>query len=81
MFDEDRPIAEIDLADFAAQASTQPSPTAGWGVPENAIELSLQLDRPDSPAVLYLTSVGRGWDSVGHAAGLYRNRIDVRRLR
>jgi len=83
LFDEDRPIATLELADFATQASTQLSPTAGWRAPENAIELTLGWDRPDAPAVLFITlagtSVGRGWDSVGHAPGLYRNRIDVKR--
>ncbi|MEO8553891.1 MAG: hypothetical protein ABI678_28150 [Kofleriaceae bacterium] len=83
LFDDEQPIAHLDLADFAAQASTQPSPTAGWGVPENAIEFSLGADRPDAAASFFITlaatSVGRGWDSVGHAPGLYRNRIDVRR--
>ena len=81
LFDDDQPIARFDFADFAAQASTEPSPTAGWGVPQNAIEFSLSRDRPDAPAAIYMTlagtSVGRGWDSVGHAAGLYRNRIDI----
>jgi hypothetical protein len=85
LYDEDKPIASLELADFAAQASTQTSPTAGWGVPENAIEFSLTRDRPDAMAVIYMTlagtSVGRGFDSVGHAPGLYRNRIEVRRLR
>jgi len=82
LFDDATPIAHLDLADFAAQASTQASPTAGWGVPENAIEFSLGADRPDAPASFFITlaatSVGRGWDSVGHAPGLYRNRIDLR---
>ena len=83
LFDEQQPIARIELADFAAQASTQISPTGGWGVPENAIEFSLRGDRPDADAVIYITlagtSVGRGFDSVGHAGGTYRNRIEVRR--
>ncbi len=26
---------------------------------------------------LAATAVGRGWDTVGHAAGTYRNRVDV----
>lgn len=83
LFDEQQRIAEIELSDFASQASTQPSPTAGWGVPENAIEFSLTADRPDAMAFVSMTlagtSVGRGWDSVGHAPGLYRDRIDIRR--
>lgn len=85
LFDELQPIATIELVDFASQASTQPSPTAGWGVPENAIEWNLGADRPDAPARLFFTlagtSVGRGFDSVGHAPGLYRNRMNVHRAR
>jgi hypothetical protein len=84
LFDDQTPLARIELADFASQASTQPSPTAGWGVPENAIEFSLARDRPDAAVAIYLTlaatSVGRGWDSVGHAPGIYRNRIVLKRL-
>jgi hypothetical protein len=85
LFDNQTEIAHLDLADFAAQASTQASPTAGWGVPENAIEFWLSADRPDAAAsfaiTLAATSVGRGWDSVGHAPGLYRNRIALYRGR
>ena len=79
LWDEDRAIGSVALLDWSAQASTQLSPTAGWGVPENAIEFSLSGNEPTSPASLFITlaatSVGRGWDSVGHAAGTYRNRI------
>ena len=79
--DEDRAIGRLTLLVWPAQASTQLSPTAGWGVPENAIEFSLSGDEPTSPASLFITlaatSVGRGWDSVGHAAGTYRNRITI----
>jgi len=28
---------------------------------------------------LSATSVGRGWDSVGHSAGTYRNRVTLER--
>jgi hypothetical protein len=76
-----RAIARLTLLDWSAQASTQLSPTAGWGVPENAIEFSLSGDEPTSPASLFITlaatSVGRGWDSVAHVAGTYRNRIAI----
>ena len=27
---------------------------------------------------LAATSVGRGWDAVGHRAGTYRNRLEIR---
>jgi hypothetical protein len=77
--DEGRVIARLSLDDFAAQADTTLSPTAGWGVPVNAIEFSLADDAASSPASLFITlagtSVGRGWDCVGHRAGTYRNRI------
>jgi hypothetical protein len=71
----------ITFLDWAAQASTSLSPTAGWRVPMNAIEFSRFGNEPHSPAGIWVTlagtSVGRGWDSVGHAAGTYRNRIRI----
>ena len=71
----------VTLDDFAAQASTDLSPTAGWGLPMNAIEFSLSDAGSTSPASVFVTlagtSVGRGWDGVGHAAGVYRNRMTV----
>jgi hypothetical protein len=77
--DQGRALARIVLADWAAQVDTTLSPTAGWGVPVNAIEFSLSGDSPGSPASIFVTlaatSVGRGWDCVGHRAGTYRNRI------
>ncbi|MDC0936256.1 hypothetical protein OAS39_08200 [Pirellulales bacterium] len=80
LHDAATPIGRIRLEDFAAQASTQLSPTAGWGVSENAIEFSLHDDRPDSGASFWITlagtSIGRGWDSVGHAPGVYHNRME-----
>ena len=63
--------------------ATQLSPTAGWGVPVNAIEFSLSPydHSPTGPASIFITlaatSVGRGWDCVGHSAGAYRNRITI----
>ncbi len=38
LHDQGRAVARLSLADFAAQADTTLSPTAGWGVPVNAIE-------------------------------------------
>ena len=53
--------------------------TAGWGVSVNAIEFSRSGDAPGEPASIFVTlagtSVGRGWDCVGHAAGQYQNRM------
>jgi len=77
--DEGRALARIVMADWSAQADTTLSPTAGWGVPANAIEFNLSGDAPSSPASIFVTlaatSVGRGWDCVGHRPGTYRNRI------
>jgi hypothetical protein len=81
LYDEQTPFVQISFEDFAPQASTQLSPTGGWGVPENAIEFSLQGNDPDAMASVFLTlaatSVGRGYDSVGHAPGVYRNGMEV----
>jgi hypothetical protein len=79
--DRDRAVARLSLDDFAAQADTTLSPTAGWGVPVNAIEFSLAGDGPSSLASIFVTlagtSVGRGWDCVEHKAGTYRNQLRV----
>jgi hypothetical protein len=79
--DDSVAFCTITLKDFAAQVSTDLSPTAGWALPMNAIEFSLSEARPTSPASIFVTlagtSVGRGWDSVGHAAGVYRNRMTI----
>jgi hypothetical protein len=79
-----RPFARIEFADFAAELSTALSPTAGYGVSENAVEFGLAAPDARSPAHLVLTlaasGVGRGWDSVGHRAGAYRNRVSLRSL-
>lgn len=76
--DGGEPVASIRLDDWSAQAGTGLSPTAGWGVPENAIEFCLDGQARTSSASIYITlastSVGRGWDCVWHAAGVYRNR-------
>lgn len=84
LHDEGVPRARITLDDWSAQAGTSPSPTAGWGLPVNAIEFFLVGDDPTSPAAIYTTlagtSVGRGWDSVGHRAGVYRNRMSVQAI-
>jgi hypothetical protein len=84
LFDDDRAVGLVTLEDWSAQAGTALSPTAGWGMPVNAIEFSLAGNAPSSPASIFVTlsgtSVGRGWDSVGHAAGTYRNRIRIEPL-
>lgn len=84
LHDEDREAVRIRLDDWSAQLATQLSPTAGWRVPVNAIEFSLAGASPASPASIFITlagtSVGRGWDCVGHEAGTYRNRIAIDRV-
>jgi hypothetical protein len=82
--DQGRPLFAITLDDWPAQVGVQTSPTAGYGLPVNAIEFSLDGDSDRSPAGVWITlaatSVGRGWDSVGHAPGTYRNRLRVRTI-
>ncbi|MBN1417920.1 MAG: hypothetical protein JXP34_04045 [Planctomycetes bacterium] len=79
-----RPICRITLFDWARQASTQLSPAAGWGLPENAIEFFLSAEAISDQASFLITlagtSVGRGWDSVGHAAGVYRTTMLLERM-
>ena len=81
IYDEETAAAVVSLDDWSAQLGTSLSPTAGWGVPVNAIEFRLDGDSPGAPAAIYFTlagtSVGRGWESVGHAAGTYRNRMTI----
>jgi hypothetical protein len=83
--DNGRLVGRISLLDWSGQADTTISPTAGWGVPVNAIEFSLADDQPSSPASIFVTlagtSVGRGWDCVGHKPGIYRNRILIEAIR
>jgi hypothetical protein len=70
----------FEFADWAAQASTALSPSAGWGVPQNSIQF---FANPTQTHVLILltladTGPGIGWDAVGHTAGGYRNGLIVR---
>ncbi len=77
----------VTLLDFAAQASTELSPTAGWGAPQNAVVWGVSRSRGRTAGRAWLrvtlagTAIGRGWDTVGHAPGTYRNRVIVERLR
>jgi hypothetical protein len=82
VYDGDKAAFSITLDDWAAQASTQLSPAAGSGIPVNAIELARGGDAETAPVLITLTladtSIGRGTQTVGHAAGVYRDRITVR---
>jgi hypothetical protein len=81
ILDQGERVAKVTLKDWSAQLSTAVSPTAGWGVPVNAIEFQRIADSPRAPVAIWVTlaatSVGRGWQSVGHRAGVYSNRIEL----
>jgi len=80
--DEGQPVASITLEDWSRQVNTDPSPTAGWGVPVNSIEFRRLGDAPSLPVAIWVslaaTSVGRGWDAVGHRPGIYHNKLRFR---
>ena len=84
LHDRGKPVARVTLDDWSAQVSTELSPTAGYGVPQNAITFMLSGASPTSPAFISLelagTGIGRGYDSVGHAPGVYRNRVCIESL-
>jgi hypothetical protein len=75
------PACRLTWRDYLAQAGRALSPTAGWGVPVNAIEFRLEAPgRLSLWCTLAGTSVGRGFQSVGHAPGVYTNRLRVEPL-
>jgi hypothetical protein len=81
IYDGDKAMFVVTLADWAAQVSTELSPAAGDGLPMNVIEL-VRGGEPETAPVLIsfalaATTIGRGTQSVGHAAGVYRDRISV----
>lgn len=82
--DEDEPVWRLTLTDWPAQRGRSLSPTAGWGVPSATLEFARNGEQTGSSVEIWIslasTSVGRGFDSVGHAAGTYRNRIRVEAL-
>jgi hypothetical protein len=71
----------LSFKDWAAQVSTDPSPTAGWGVPQNSIQFASRGGESLVLLALAETGPGRGFDTVGHAAGTYRNRLHVESIR
>ena len=81
LHDGDTLIFSIRLDDWARQASTALSPTAGWGVPVNSIQFMRSGDAPSAPvlisATLAATGLGRGTQTVGLGAGVYRNRMRI----
>ncbi len=84
LLDNGRPAARIVLQDWSSQLSTALSPTAGWGVPVNGIEFSRASDKPESSVNIYITlastSIGLGFDTVGHKPGKYANRMQIERF-
>lgn len=85
LHDAQGPACSLELKDWASQASTELSPTAGWGLPQNAIEFRRTGPEATAPAQLIFTlagtSLGRGWNTVGHAPGVYANHLKLRSLR
>jgi hypothetical protein len=81
IYDGDKAMFIVSVADWAAQAATALSPAAGWGVPVNAIELVRGGEREDAPVLITFslasTGLGRGTQTVGHVAGVYRDRVTV----
>lgn len=80
LYADGKKVFSIEMNDWIKQASTQLSPTAGWGVAENAIEFSLSYNQAFIYCTLAGTSVGRGYHSVGHKAGTYRNKMKIKKL-
>jgi hypothetical protein len=81
IYDGDKAAFVVTLDDWSAQASTELSPAAGDGVPQNVIEL-VRGGEPETAPVLIrfalaATAIGRGTQSVGHSPGVYRDRISV----
>ena len=83
IYDKSQKIYSLDISDWAAQLSYDRSPTAGWGVPVNAIEFTRTGRADNSSVMIWLTlsgtGVGRGFQAVGHKAGCYRNNMTITR--
>ena len=81
LYDGKNAVCRVTFHDWAKQASTQLSPTAGWSLPENALQFLLHENSSDNEGFIVMTlagtGIGRGWDSVGHAAGIYRNSMTI----
>ncbi|MDI1483796.1 hypothetical protein [Polyangium sp. y55x31] len=66
----------IRVPSWKAQASREPSPTAGWGISQGAIEHYGDWFSWEIAA----TSIGRGWHTVRTAPGTYVTTILVEKL-
>ena len=80
--EEGRDVCRVVLEDWSSQSSTALSPTAGWGVPANAIVPVVGPEWYGTKIYFQLaaTHVGAGSDTVGHTAGVYRSRIRIEPL-
>lgn len=67
----------LTFKDWAAEVSTELSPTAGWRVPQNSIQFFAHQHEAAVFLTLAETGPGRGWHSVAHQAGTYKNRVRV----
>ena len=74
------PLFRLELTDWSSEASLDLSPTAGWGMPMNAIGFWPRERGCLVRITLAATAVGRGYDSVGHREGTYRGRMLVELL-
>ena len=81
LYDGDKAAFTVTLDGLVGAGLDALSPTAGDGLPVNAIELVRGGDADTTPglitASLAATSLGRGTATVGHAAGVYRDRVTV----
>lgn len=68
---------KLTFADWSSQASTEPSPTFKAEIPQNSIQLLSKGKESTIALTLAASGAGRGFRSVGHAEGTYRNRIRV----
>jgi hypothetical protein len=73
----DKDGCRLVFDDWSSQVSTEPSPTAGWGVTQGSIQFFSRDGQGIVLVTLADTGPGRGFDTVGHAAGVYRNRMHI----
>ena len=70
-------LFRVELRDWSSEAWLALSPTVGWGLPMNAIELWPAGLGCNVPVTVAGSSVGQRYDSVGHRKGTYRGRMVV----
>jgi hypothetical protein len=75
--DEKDKGCRLTFKDWSAQVSTEESPTAGWGLPQGSIQFFSRDGESIVVLALAETGPGRGFDSGGHSAGTYRNRLRI----